>query len=74
MLSLILLFLLNILFVAALWHVTVNYQIQKLGQKKTGGVLKISSETAFILSEYCLFLILFLIDILFVVMFWSKAG
>jgi hypothetical protein len=74
MLSLILLFLLNILFVAALWHVTVNYQIQKLGQKKTGGVLKISSETAFILSEYCLVLILFLIDILFVVMFWSKAG
>lgn len=72
MVTLILLFLLNILFIAAVWHITVAHQIQKLGQKKTGGVLKISPEKAFLLSEYALILILFLIDVLFVIMFWRR--
>jgi len=70
--GIILLFFLNISFVAALWHISINRQLEKLGQKKTGGVLKISPETGFLLSEYVLVLILFLIDILFVVMFLNK--
>jgi hypothetical protein len=72
MVGIILLFLFNILFVIALWHITISHQIQKLGQKKTCGVLKISPEKAFLFSEYTLILIMFLIDILFVIMFWRK--
>jgi len=58
---------------AALWHITVSHQIEKLGQKKTGGFLKISPATAFLLSEYIIVLILFGIDILFVAMFLNRS-
>jgi len=72
MAGVILLFILNILFVGAVWHISASHQIGKLGQKRTGGVLKLSPETAFLLSEYVLISILFLIDVLFVVMFWKR--
>lgn len=65
-LNLIILFLLNIIFVAALWHMDIHHNLDKLGQAETGGVFKMKPEKAYRYSQYVLLLTLFLIDILFV--------
>lgn len=70
--ALFLLFILNILFLVALTHMSLHHNLQKLGQKKTGGILKVSTEMGFILSEYALGAILILIDLLFIVLFFNK--
>lgn len=65
--KIILFFLLNIIFVAAVWHLDINHNLEKYGQKKTGGVLKITPERGFRISEYVLLVVLFLLDVLFLI-------
>jgi hypothetical protein len=66
---LILLFLLNILFVGAVWHMDVNHNLDRKGESQTRGVFKVSPEKAYRYSYYFLLVVMFLIDILFVVTF-----
>lgn len=63
---LLLLLFLNILFVGAVWHMDVNHNLDKLGQEKTRGILRIKPENAYRYSYYVLILVLILLDILFV--------
>ena len=66
---LILLFLLNIIFVGAIWHMDIHHNLDKLGETKTRGILQTSPEKAYRYSYYLLILTLLLIDILFVISF-----
>lgn len=68
---LILLFLLNIIFVGALWHMDVHHNLDRLGHSETRGIFKMRPEKAYRLSQYVLLLSLFLIDILFCLTFFS---
>lgn len=70
--SLVLLFSLNIVFVTALWHMDVQHNLDRLGQKKTRGFLKISPESAYRVSQYVLILTLLAIDTLFIITFVQK--
>jgi hypothetical protein len=45
--TLIFLFALNILLVAALWHMDVNQNLDKFGQSETRGMFKIKPEKAY---------------------------
>lgn len=65
--KIILLFLLNIIFVVAVWHMDVNHNLDRQGETKTRGVFKISPESAYRYSQYALLITLFLIDLIFVV-------
>lgn len=65
--KLFLLFLLNILFVGAIWHMDVSHNLDRGGVKKTRGVFKISPDAAYRLSQYALILSLILIDLIFIV-------
>jgi hypothetical protein len=67
--ALIFLFVLNILLVAALWHMDVNQNLDKLGQSETRGMFKIKPEKAYRYSQYVLLISLLLIDVLFVITF-----
>ena len=67
--TLIFLFFLNILLVAALWHMDINHNLDRLGQSETRGVFKIKPERAYRYSQYALLLSLLLIDALFVLTF-----
>ena len=67
--SIILLFLLNILFVGAIWHMDLSHNLDKKGESQTRGVFKIPPEKAYRYSYYVLLAVLFLIDILFVMTF-----
>lgn len=62
-------FLLNIIFVGALWHLDVNHNLDKLGQKETRGFFKVKPEAAYRYSRYVLLLSLLLIDVLLVLTF-----
>jgi hypothetical protein len=66
---LILLFALNILLVAALWHMDVHHNLDKLGQSETRGMFKVTPEKAYRYSQYVLLICLLLIDILFILAF-----
>lgn len=68
---LILLFLLNIIFVGALWHMDVHHNLDKLGHSETGGIFKMKPEKAYRYSQYVLLLSLLLIDTLFVWAFYK---
>lgn len=70
--SLVLLFSLNIVFVAAIWHMDVQHNLDRLGQKQTRGLLKISPESAYRVSQYVLILTLLAIDTLFIITFVQK--
>lgn len=72
MIAWVLLFFLNILFVAALWHMDVNHNLDKLGQSKTEGVFKLKPEQAYRYSQYILILTLFFIDILFILTYLNQ--
>lgn len=63
---LLLLFLLNILFVAALWHMDVHHNLDRFGEALTRGVFKMKPEKAYRYSQYVLLSSLLLIDALFV--------
>lgn len=63
---LILLFLLNIIFVAALWHMDVHHNLDKYNHSETSGIFKMRPEKAYRISQYILIVTLFLIDVLFV--------
>jgi hypothetical protein len=63
---LLLLFLLNILFVAALWHMDVHHNLDRFGEALTRGVFKIKPEKAYRYSQYVLLCSLLLMDALFV--------
>lgn len=67
--ALILLFLLNILFVGAVWHMDVHHNLDRFGHSETRGVFKIKPEKAYRYSQYILIASLLLIDILFVLTF-----
>ena len=67
--TIIFLLLLNILFVLSLWHMDVNHNLDRLGEKQTRGISKMSPERAYRLSQYVLISSLILIDILFVLTF-----
>ncbi len=68
--TLILLFFLNILFVGALWHMDVHHNLDRLGQSETRGMFKMKPATAYRYSQYVLVLSLLLIDALFVLTFF----
>lgn len=68
--ELIILFLLNIVFVGAVWHLDLHHNLDKAGQKQTSGLFKVKPEKAFRYSQYILILTLILIDILFVIKFY----
>lgn len=63
---LILLFLLNIAFVSALWHMDINHNLDRLGNKKTRGVFKVAPEQGYRYSQYVLIATLALLDFLVV--------
>jgi hypothetical protein len=69
MVTLILLFALNILLVGALWHMDVHHNLDRLGQSETRGMFKIKPEDAYRYSQYVLLICLLLIDVLFVLAF-----
>lgn len=60
------LFILNILFVGAIWHMDVHHNLDKYGHDETRGVFKMKPEKAYRYSQYVLILVLIAIDILFV--------
>ena len=60
-----LLLILNILFIFALWHMDVNHTADRLGEKKSRGVFKISPEEGYRYSQYGLIICLILLDLLF---------
>ncbi len=62
----VLLFLLNIIFVGALWHMDIHHNLDRLGHTETRGIFKMTPEKAYRYSQYVLVLTLFLIDILFI--------
>lgn len=68
-----LLLLLNIAFVIAIWHLDLNHNLDRLGQKQTRGILKISPEKGYRYSQYVLLICLFLLDILFVITFFNQS-
>lgn len=68
--ELIILFILNIIFVGAVWHMDVHHNLDRSGQTKTGGVFRLKPEDAYRYSQYILILSLILIDILFTVKFF----
>ncbi|MFH0937218.1 MAG: hypothetical protein V1808_02910 [Candidatus Daviesbacteria bacterium] len=69
---LVLLFLLNIIFVGALWHMDVHHNLDKYGHTETRGVFKMKPEKAYRYSQYVLLVSLFLLDILFVFAFFKE--
>ena len=60
-----LLIILNILFVGALWHLDINHNLDRLGEKKTRGLFKVTPELGYRISIYALILILIALDLLF---------
>ena len=70
--NLLLLFLLNILFVGALWHMDVNHNLDKLGSSETRGLFKMKPEAAYRYSQYFLLITLLAIDALFIFTFFNK--
>lgn len=64
--GLILLFALNIVFIVALWYLDINHSLDRLGEKDTRGLWKISPEQGFRYSQHVLILTLFLLDVLFI--------
>ncbi|MCL5970339.1 MAG: hypothetical protein M1450_02475 [Patescibacteria group bacterium] len=62
-----LLIILNILFVAAVWHMDLNHNLDRLGEKKTRGVFKITPEKGYRYSQYFLIAVLIAIDLLFLI-------
>lgn len=69
--ELMILFILNIVFVGALWHMDVHHNPEKSGQARTGGVFRVKPEDAYRYSQYVLILTLILIDLLFVFKFYQ---
>lgn len=63
-----LLFLLNIIFVVAIWHMDVNHNLDRKGTRRTRGVFKISPEAGFRYSQYALLATIFLLDLVFLVL------
>jgi hypothetical protein len=57
------LFLSNIIFIC-LWQLSVQGNLDKLGVKKTQGIFKVSPWIKARLSEYCLALCIFLLDLI----------
>lgn len=53
----------------ALWHMDVNHTADRLGEKKTRGVFKISAEEGYRYSQYLLIVALLFLDVLFL---WTK--
>lgn len=66
------LFVLNIVFVGALWRMDVHHNLDKYGQSETRGIFKMKAETAYRVSYYVLILTLLIIDLLFIVKFFLK--
>lgn len=64
MLIIIIVLLLNGVFLVSLWHMDVNHNLDRLGEKQTRGVLKISPEAGYRISQYCLVAAVFLLDLL----------
>ncbi|RJQ27446.1 hypothetical protein C4577_01295 [Candidatus Parcubacteria bacterium] len=62
------LFFLNILFVGFIWHLDISHNLDRLNINKTRGILKISPETGYRISQYGLIIILFLIDLLVILL------
>jgi len=58
------LIILNILFVAAILHMNINHNLDRLGEKKTKGIFKLTPETGYRYSQYFLIAILILLDLL----------
>lgn len=69
--ELIILFVLNILFVGAVWHMDVHHNLEKQGQRTAGGVFRFKTEDAYRYSQYVLIITLILIDLLFVFKFYQ---
>ena len=59
-----LLIILNILFIGSIWHMDVNHNLDRLGDKKTRGIFKIHPETGYRISQYALVILLILLDLL----------
>lgn len=69
--DLLLLFILNIIFVGAIWHMDVHHNLDKFRHTETGGVFKMRPEKAYRYSQYVLIVSLVLLDLLFVVKFYA---
>lgn len=59
-----LLIVINILFVVAIWHMDINHNLDRLGERKTRGIFKISPETGHRMSQYVLIVLIVLLDLL----------
>ena len=67
--------LLNGVVLASLWHMSINHTLDRLGEKLTRGVLKITPEAGYIISQYCLVAAVFLLDLLILYLYFRyKSG
>ncbi len=57
------LILLNTFFIISLWHLDINHNLDRVGEKKTRGVFKIPAEKGYRISQYGLILGVLLFDI-----------
>lgn len=63
------LFVLNLVFLIALWHMDVTHNEDRLGAELTRGIFKIPPERAYRYSYYVFIAVLAAIDALFIWMF-----
>lgn len=54
----------NMVILASLWHMSVNHTLDRLGEKRTRGVLKITPEAGYRISQYFLIAGVLLLDFL----------
>ena len=64
----------NGLFLIALWHLDVNHNLDRLGEKGTRGIFKITPEAGYRISEYLLIASVFLLDCLVLYLLRSRPG